>query len=185
MCQELTHSCVIGIDPGSVYLGLTTLWFDSRKFEISQVYAKTLYGNRYTQYPNINSVYGGTQSMLLGHEQYLLKHFDIVKPVAVFCESPFYNSRMPAAFGSLIKTLEHIKSACIHYDPYMHFDTVDPPTAKKAIGASGGSRDKADMLLALQRTDFYNKIIFEEVTEHAVDSVAMAYWGYKKYILGI
>lgn len=183
MSDSLDSACIIGIDPGSSYLGLSTFWIDPKTLEIQKVYSKTLYGARYIQNERVNQVFGSTQSMLSGHRKYLLNHFNTVRPMAVFCESPFYNSRMPAAFGSLMKTLEYIKNACMLSDPYMHFATVDPSTAKKAIGASGGSRDKADMLEALKKCDFYDKIIFEGVTEHAVDSVAIGYWGYRNYIL--
>lgn len=173
---------MIGIDPGSQYLGLSTLWFNTEDFSIEAVYSKTLYGNHHPQQTHLNEMYGSTQSMLIGHRRFLIDHFAITNPLGVFCESPFYNSRMPSAFGSLIKTLEYIKYACMLHDPHMLFDTIDPPTAKKAIGASGGSRDKMDMLAALEKCDFYSKIKFEEITEHAVDSVAIAYWGYKKHI---
>ena len=175
-------SCVVGIDPGSSYLGLCTLWFDSKTFEIVLVQAKTLYGGKYKQNLTINDTFGGTQSMLIGHQRYLTGHFDLVRPLAVFSESPFYNSRMPSAFGSLMKTMEHIKSACMEHDAYMHFATVDPPTAKKAIGVGGGSRDKADMIKGLDKQTWRDKIVFEEVTEHAVDAVAVAYWGYNNTI---
>lgn len=183
MCSAGTTACVVGIDPGSTFLGLSTIYFDVSSLEITQIHSKTLYGSRYIQNEKINDSFGGTQSMLIGHRKYLWNHFNLVSPLGVFCESPFYNSRMPAAFGSLIKTLEYIKNACILHDPYMKFATVDPPTAKKAIGASGGSRDKADMIKALEKMPFYKNIIFEEVTEHAVDSVAIGYWGYKNFIL--
>ncbi len=176
-------SCVIGIDPGSQYLGLSTLWINCRDLSINKIHSKTLYGARYTQHAHINESFGSTQSMLSGHRRYLLNHFNLVKPIGVFCESPFYNSRMPAAFGSLVKTLEYIKNACMLYDSHMLFSTIDPSTAKKTIGVSGGSKDKMDMLRGLEKLDFYKKIHFEEITEHAVDSVAIAYWGYKRFII--
>ena len=177
------RSCIVGIDPGSAYLGLSTIYFDSLTKQIVNIKAKTLYGAMYPQDKIINEIYGSTQSMIMGHRKALLEHFCTVNPIAVFSESPFYNSRMPAAYGSLVKTMEYIKLACIEYDSQMFFKVIDPPTAKKAVGAPGNSRDKEDVLKALAKCDFYDKIEFEEITEHAVDSIAVGIWGYKDYIV--
>jgi hypothetical protein len=39
------------------------------------------------------------------------------------------------------------------------------------------------MLKGLDNQSWRKLVVFEEVTEHAVDSIAVAYWGYKNTIL--
>ena len=104
------------------------------------------------------------------------------RPVQVYCESPFFSSFTASAFESLNRVLLVIKQCLYDFNDAIPFYKVDPPTAKKAIGAKGNAK-KDDMLIALEKQRHVLKLETptEELTEHSVDACAIGYWGYSKH----
>ena len=60
---------------------------------------------------------------------------------------------------------------------------VDPPTAKIAVGAPGrgGGKDAVRDAL-LKNKEFATEVEVDLLDEHSVDSIAIGWWGLKKWI---
>jgi hypothetical protein len=119
----------------------------------------------------------------MAHEENLYQLFCKWGPHAVICESPFLG-RFPQAFAALTETMSMIRRAVYRFDRTVYVETVDPPTAKMAVGVSGKGKDKEDVrqgVLKLQAQGvLFN--LNRDVTlldEHSIDAIAV---GYHKYL---
>ena len=170
---------IVGIDPGTETLGLATLWFNPLDMKIDSIVVETVIGSKHHYYDWVQECHSERHNKLLGHTRHLRAHFDSVLPLAIACESPFYNRLRPNAFEALLGTLSAIRQATIEHSLWRSLDTVDPPTVKKAIGAPGNA-DKIAVKAAFEKHEISNLISNPQaLTEHAIDAVCVAYWRYK------
>ncbi len=105
--------------------------------------------------------------------------------IIVASESPFFNTRRPNAFAALLEVLTMIRDSVIEYNPYQPLIGIDPPTVKKAVGAPGNA-DKTGVLSALfgiSNSLKLDKKYIDQLDEHSVDAVAVAYCAYVNQIL--
>lgn len=176
---------IIGIDPGTETLGLSILTFDAISIELQRVAAYTFVGSRLFHYSDAIAVlHGERYARLCAHQLNLLRIFQLVRPMAIVSESPFFNPRRPAAGAALVETIDCIRGAIQQYDPYRVLQLVDPSSVKNAVGAKGNA-GKDDVKKAMERLGntlpFDSETPFASLSEHAIDSVAVAYWRYKQY----
>lgn len=176
---------IIGLDPGTETLGLSILTFDAISIALQRIEAHTFIGSKLPYYSDdVALLHGERFARLRAHQYNLLRIFQLVRPVAVVSESPFFNPRRPAAGAALVETIDCIRGALQQYDPYRVLQLVDPSSVKNAVGAKGnaGKDDVKKAILTLANTwPFAPETPFHTLSEHAIDSTAVAYWRYRQY----
>lgn len=168
---------ILGIDPGTNTLGIAIVDLDLTTRIPSITMATTLNaGKEVTSYPQMIDVHGERRAKLYSHHlnlRYILQQY---KPNAVISESP-YMGRFAAAFEALVECLFMIRDTILEYDPSMPLETIDPPNAKKAVGASGRGGDKDAVrkaVLALPGLMNNTGSSLSLLDEHAIDAIAVA-----------
>lgn len=177
---------IVGIDPGSSCLGLAIIEFDLLTNKILRTTAKTFVANRFIIKNDIlTELHGERFSRIETHKVNILAALMSAKPVLIACESPFFNSRMPNAYGALTEVLVAIKSAVFEYDRTKVIRLMDPPNVKKSVGAPGNA-DKIKMkekVLALQDINYDGDVEIENLDEHSLDAIAVAYGCFKEVLM--
>ena len=104
------------------------------------------------------------------------------RPSLICCESPFYNPRMPSAFGSLTEVVSLLRSETFEFNPHIPFLTYSPQEVKQTFKQSG-KLGKLVMKEALAEDTFLmSKLLLpiENLDEHAVDAIAVGYTWVKR-----
>lgn len=188
--EELNESVcrIVGIDPGSTTLGFSVLEYDARTFNIIRTYAYTLNAGKMKL--NLQDIENHSERYARIYEimDALYKAFYEIKPNHVISESPFMAILRPSAFAPLVEVVFAIRSALRQYDPLMPLDLIDPPSAKNAVGAPGNAKkDKVkEAVVALLPILCFDEVesgcTFDQLDEHAVDGLAIAYSRWKKLV---
>lgn len=172
---------IVGLDPGSVSLGVGVFNIDLTNFRIVSSDAWTLNGSKLLGKESwIESTHGSRVGRIASLEEELLGIFMRVQPNAIASESPFFNSRFPQAYGALTEVMCTIRRAVMHYDLWTPLHLIDPPTVKMAVGVKGNA-DKDQMKVAvgnLAEIQYRGIIPFEQLDEHSIDALAVAYSHY-------
>jgi Holliday junction resolvasome RuvABC endonuclease subunit len=172
---------LIGIDPGTEMLGVACITFSVTTLEIHSTTAETFSGSKLPLDRWLAEVHTHRIARLEAHKLNLLRIFRQVNPIAVVCETPYFNRRMPSAFEALVQAMNAIRFAVWEYDPYLQLDTIDPSGAKKAAGVVGKIKGKdkkspvRDAILALTEIKYAGAVPLEMLDEHSIDSIAVAY----------
>lgn len=182
-----TENCVchlMAIDPGSSSLGVAVYEIHLNTLAIISSTAFTLTANQSNHYLKEHSkMYGDKMARLNSLQADLSELFDYYRPALVVCESPFFNRFTPNAYAILTEMVNLIKYTLFQFNNHIPFFTVDPPTAKKAIGAKGNAK-KDEMTLAIDDIRHMLKLKNNpfDLDEHSIDALAIGYFGWKKYI---
>lgn len=176
---------VAAIDPGTNTLGTAILDVDLYTGQVYLVDAQTFSGNRmFGTYQNMLSVHGERRTKLHAHEQVLLSWMQFYLPHVVICESPFLG-RFPQAYEALVECKMAIRNAVMQYDLTLPLETVDPPSAKMAVGAptkrpKGMSKDdfKLTVKTAIAKLPIVNisSRSLSSLDEHSSDAIAVGYF---------
>ena len=176
---------IVSIDPGTNTLGVALLEVDLVYFNITLLNAFTLNsGTNIHAFPTVLESHGERYTKLFSHSQNLLIIFNQYHPHSVICESPFLG-RFPQAFEALVECKIMIRNALLSHDPSMPLETVDPPTAKLAVGAPGRGGDKEVVKKAILNLDnlvLPNVNFIESLDEHSIDAIAVGYYKAKQVI---
>lgn len=175
---------VIGIDPGSETLGLAIIEFDVATLKIVNTQARTFVGTKMVDLDNWNGIiHGDRLGRIQAHKRNLLSVFRNVNPIQVCCESPFYSQRRPSAFGVLMEVLTAIRDAVLEYDSWKILFVIDPPTVKKAVGASGNAKKEVvrEKVIELKELNYLGDTPIEDLDEHSIDAIAVAYCRFKMF----
>lgn len=182
---------IVGIDPGTDTLGACVTNVElSGAFRMTVIDVITFNGTlhlkhnrRYQEYAKVN---GDRFARIRAIEEALIDWFNRHKPHLVCSESPFmYHS--PHAFASLTESLTSIKAALYKYDSDQNLFLVPPQMAKSAIGSTKSTDKKEGVKPALKKlledqfkSGFYlgPNMNLDEMTEHELDAVAVAYTRY-------
>lgn len=186
MSYPLPHplrATVIGIDPGSMNLGLGAIQFDCDTLAITAVYTQTFDGSRLPSHDHIGEVHGAMVQRLEAHRENLIRLFNEMRPVGFACESPFYSQRTPSAFGVLTQVVGTIRSALFWHSPWQELTMVDPPRVKNAVGAKGGSgKDPVrEAILAIPELNLPGGQNLSWCDEHEIDALAVAYFRFLEF----
>lgn len=176
---------LMAIDPGSSSLGVAIYELNLKTFDIIRTTAFTVHATGLSQYSkHASNQYGDRFARFAAMENELMELFESIRPSIVICESPFFSRFTPSAFSVLTELVSIIQKTLFNFNNQIPFFKVDPPTAKKAIGAKGNAK-KDDMTIALEKVADKLKLVnpVTELDEHAVDACAIGYHGYKKYVL--
>lgn len=178
--QEVTHFNVLGIDPGSAHLGVAVYTLDLKTKEIVSVNAFTIDALK-SKYFNKQEVklFGEKivriRSMVSEMQEVLHEY----RPGLVVFESPFFNRFTPSAYGALKELLIALKLSLLDYNQSIPMADVDPPSAKKAIGAKGNAKkeDMTDALkLHVKKQGIPLLVEIDDLDEHSIDACAIGYW---------
>jgi Holliday junction resolvasome RuvABC endonuclease subunit len=169
--------CIAGIDPGSETLGFGALKVNVVTLEIVESTAFTFVGSKLAKDTWLGDVHGARAGRISAHEDNLVDIFNYYRPNLVASESPFYSQFRPQAFGALTETVDAIRGALWRYDCWLSLFMIDPPTVKKAVGAtSHAKKDEVKAaLMALTDLNYNGPTPIELLDEHSVDALAVAY----------
>lgn len=179
---------IVGIDPGSTTLGFSVLEYDARTLKIVRTYAYTFNAGKMKL--NLQDIENHSERYARIYElmEAIYDAFVELKPTFVISESPFMALRQPQAYGALVEVVFAIRSALRKYDPTMMLDLIDPPRAKNAVGAPGNAKKdqvQAALIKLLPVINFdevLSAASFDELDEHSVDGIAIAYSRWKKLV---
>ena len=166
---------IVGVDPGSNYVGVSVLNINSSTFQINSIASETINLSKIKSRtePNYDITY--KMDNLL---QYLISLFNTIIPSVVSIENPFMFSKRPGAVIPLAKSLAIIEQAAITYNDGVLIYRISPSEVKNAIGAKGNA-DKDTMLTTLEHHSILRHYIdIERMSEHEIDAVAMGYGAY-------
>lgn len=173
-----TWARIVGIDPGSTNLGFAVMDFDIVSRRILSTHAFTVRCEKAITGLSYSEIFGNRLGRIDAMRQALYGHFLHFQPNFVISETPFMGNHA-AAYGALVETLGGIREALAMYDPFMPLQGIDPPSAKRAVGAAGNAK-KPQMQEAvgkLLNVIQYNSALsgdFYSLDEHSVDAIAIA-----------
>lgn len=178
---------IAAIDPGTNTLGISFIDVDLKHRTITVVDSTTYRADSRVKEESLIYETRGDRAARL-HFHYhnfgaLLRQF---QPHAVIAESPFMG-RFPAAFEALCECREMLRRAVADYNPTIPLELVDPPTAKKAVGAlvqKGSKENVRDSVLALKDLRWALPYPIELLDEHCYDSIACGYFLGKLVLAG-
>ncbi len=172
---------ILGIDPGTNKLGVSVLDVCLATNAISLRFSQTFDGHVMSRdYRYVSRVHGDKVARLEAHRENLYILLTHWQPHEVVSEAP-YLGRFPAAYAALVECLTAVRHALSAYDWNMPLLTVDPPTAKNAVGVNGKSGDKDLMAAAVHRLVDLGfllnpeGIVLSSLDEHSIDSIAVGY----------
>lgn len=105
-------------------------------------------------------------------------------PDMVVIEDAYLNRRQPTSYRSLSEGIVYLEDAIRAYDDTLPMMIVEPSVAKRAVGAK--MTKTCDKKLIVREAIKNNKSIllppdFDDMTEHAVDSLALGFTGCKEW----
>ena len=179
-----SHYVVLGIDPGTETLGVAVLGVDLVDLSVYAYSAITLHASHSCNSLSVDSLTFGDRfarlNSLANSVQSQCAHF---QPHSVIAESPFLG-RFPQSFEALVDCLSVLRRTVAAYDPGLVLETVDPPSAKKAVGVNPKGSTKEDIKNAVLRLPIhrYPGVHFENLEEHATDAIAVAWYRVQQVI---
>jgi Holliday junction resolvasome RuvABC endonuclease subunit len=183
---ESSWVTLIGIDPGSETLGVSILSFDAN-FTIRRLEAATFIGSKLPRLEDTELVHGARHARIQAHYHNLLSLLLQYQPIAIACESPFFQAARPQAYGALTEVVGMIRAALLTYRPNLELNLIDPPTVKKAVGAKGnaGKDGVKNAIINHQVIDSHYRGVVPiwELDEHSLDAIAVVY-GYFQALRG-
>lgn len=178
---------LLSIDPGSAHLGVAVYRVRFNTKELIESFAFTIEAKHSKDYlRDYSNQFGDKYARLTAMKNELYSVFDTYRPSLVICESPFFNSFTPNAFSILTELVNLIQMTLREFNNSIPFYKVDPPRAKKAVGAKGNAK-KEEMTIAIDRFKETLKLnsSVELLDEHSIDALAIGYYGYIHYVLNL
>lgn len=166
---------VMGIDPGTDTLGVGLVSIDLETQAITLTDGLTFTAHQQLVHSeSLIEVLGYRHTRLLKLSEALKRCIGHIQPHAIICEAP-YLGRFPQAYGALVECLAMIRSVVFAYDPGLMLHTIDPASAKAALGVSGQSQQKLDVREALvNHPRLQPHVDFNQLDEHAFDALLVA-----------
>lgn len=174
--QGEDEATLIGLDPGTVLLGVAELTFRLDTFEVTRIHAVTLDGSKLPGSAWAAHMFGDRFRRIEALKAALTSTFERVHPVAIATEAPFYNRLRPNAYGALMEVVCALREAVRDYHFWRHLYPIDPPTVKRAVGASGNAKKEEVLAKLLTRTELVAVCDppIATLDEHAIDAIAVA-----------
>lgn len=177
---------VVGVDPGTNTVGFSVFEWSPVSRRIVKSMAFTMQGAKMIGDDAFIETHGERVRRVAIIRDNVYRLFHTFNPHYVAVEKPFFNAMRPGAFEPLLQSLAAVTDALWMYDPSMAIMPVDPPSAKKAVGAHGAAK-KDDMLKAvtalsetLNFDTFLSARTLEQLDEHSIDALAIGYWGLRQ-----
>nr|DAP96957.1 MAG TPA: RuvC [Caudoviricetes sp.] len=171
---------IIGIDPGTVNLGICILDIDPYTYQFQDIKAYTVIARRLPYFDIQTALtHGETTARIHAYQHYLYQLFQDQHPSIVACEEPFYHRLHPGSYKPLVALLTHIQQALYQYNPYLPITLMSPLSVKKAVNAQG-SKDKDAVRQGLLHYQPFSlsESFLNVLDEHAVDACAVCAYVY-------
>lgn len=172
---EVNTFNILGIDPGTDTIGFSVITIDIDSLEVVSVKAWTVKASKLLDEQSLEVQIHSTRFSRLKIISNIFE--DILysfTPTIVVSEAPFFNRLRPSAYAPLVETVFILQKTLNNWDDYKPLYMCDPPTVKKAIGASARA-DKHAVKVAIKTLEELKVIDFETLDEHSVDATAVAY----------
>ena len=177
---------ILGIDPG-MKTGVGALTIDYATNTLLKTEAYTIKVDRLYDRSGVEEDVHGERKVNLINLQHAVTHYlEQYHPSEVAIEAPFYNRLMPMAYGSLMEVVTMVISSVTAFDTNIRITMYPPMSVKKLIGAKAVARDtekgKILVKMAISRIpEIMNTLQhdLDELSEHAIDGVAIAYTLFK------
>jgi len=173
--------CLVGIDPGTTFLGFGVLYFDPVTLRLAHASSELLRGEKLALDPWYISTHGPRASRVQAMRDRLCALFQMLRPLAVSAEGNFMNPHRPQAYGALVESVACIHQALQAVNYYQPLYMFEPSVVKKAVGA-GGAADKEGVNKALHTLGldqiYRAHISLQCASEHETDALAIAYTKY-------
>lgn len=178
--------CLVGIDPGTRYLGYSRMMIDSGN-RILSVDSETIVAERSVWYDRqMSMVCGDSVARIYSYRSELLQRFTRDRPTLIACESPFFHRLHPGSYGPLVETFAMIREVVWQYDSHLVLAGVPPMVVKKSIGARSNAT-KEEMTEALIQYPLLKGVLSKgyiaELDEHSVDAIAVVNALYRSRVL--
>lgn len=167
---------ILGIDPGSQFLGTAIINVDIATLNINYSLAWTFKGDTLIKDNNwLAQLHGARYDRIFAHKLNLLDLMRYYSPLYIASESPFMNTRMPNAYGALLEVINAIKQAVIEFDAWRTLHLIPPSSVKNAVGAAGAANKGTmkDKISALKELNYRGDINL--LDEHSIDALSVAY----------
>ncbi len=167
----------VSIDPGSRFCGACAYEFNTGLDTMRVLDAYTLRMHRIHRARTLSMDLDEppTVERLRELEDALYRFFDAWKPGLVSCESAYFKQQ-PKPYEILTLCIGATRTALRRYDDHQRLHLIEPSVAKNDVGVKGGANDKDLTRAALQRIpDLLLPDNYLELTEHAVDAIAIGY----------
>ena len=173
---------IIAIDPGINHFGVTVCQIKDEKIE--ECVTNTIHvKEKYLSKEAIKKI--GLRQCKIDYLNEIFKNYiEYYKPLVVCIESPFYNMKRPAAFLPLVELLYQLRLTLRLESPDTNYQTFEPSTIKKAVGASAICKKEEVKVHVLEKKEIFSlkNANIEDLDEHSIDSLAILYT-YVKTIL--
>lgn len=189
LAQQGPDYCfIVGIDPGSVTMGVAALAVRIDDLTLLRVDSFTIdankpCGGRVTS-PWLEETYTARSIRMMEINKRLQTAFDHYQPLQVACEVPFYNPRNPNAYGVLVEVVKTVEAAVYEWNPWRPLYRIEATAAKKSVNPS----NEADRLRIKAIKDSKQRIketvrIFpplqfldlEKMSEHEIDATVVGF----------
>lgn len=176
MSQVYDTVRIMGIDPGSNFLGVGVLYIDLKTDNIVDIKSVPI---DLTKLVKIKPLY---RTPLL-HRLLLLKHritkiYNHFLPTHLAMETSFINMKRLGAVIPLTQSITILQTTVSELHPLIHIYNYSPHNIKKSLGfkSQRGKDDKELMYQAVKSNKELNKhISIDKLTEHEIDAIAIAY----------
>lgn len=164
---------IIGIDPGN-NLGISVLYIDCYSNAIKHIDSMTYVLDSYVE----DETYNVLLERLMKLKEIVTNIVSYTRPVMVCLEASFMNSRFPKSVIQLSQYVGTIEVTTRSVYPWSKILKLPPKYIKARCGA-GGTADKDDMRNNLSKIPcIASNINLSYLSEHSIDSLAMAYVAY-------
>ena len=180
------YGAILGIDPGTETLGIASIEYDYRTFEIRGSEARTFKGSKLNQDNWVEEVHGSRFARIRAHCENLARILRLVNPDHIVSESPFVSRAHPQAGLALTELIMSLKWTVFEWNPTISIEFIDPPSVKNAVGAKGNADKFAvrGRVLSMPEFRYAGRVPIDELDEHSIDALAVSYSAYlaiKKY----
>lgn len=178
---------VVGIDPGN-NLGLSCLEVDYDTKEVKALQARTDDLSKYIEkyYQDVVDHHGKAVAKILVIEKVLGGYAEFWCPDFIVHETAFARVGGIDAFASLRECILSIKLAAYRYKRLVQVKAINPNTVKYCVVGEKSS-DKSQVISGLKRLKNLDlsEIKLEDLDEHGVDAIAIAYTFIDRHIFGV
>jgi Holliday junction resolvasome RuvABC endonuclease subunit len=175
---------LFAIDPGSDTLGIALLELDLVTLELTVVWVQTFTASTVTRRAGeAENAYFARLRRVRHHYTNFYKLLTQFQPHLVTAEAP-YLGRFATAFEALVEVRGALQNALHDYNPDLILTLVDPPSAKKAVGAivkKGSKENVAQSVLACSKLKWGDDVEIGTIDEHGFDAIAVGVWRAQQY----
>lgn len=172
---------ILGIDPGTMKLGIAIITVNRHTLEIISSTATTFNADKMLPRNSwMAEVYGERAARIAELEEAIYEWLLFYRPSDVVSESPFFNSTRPMAYGALVEILSAVRRAVQRYCNWMALHLISPSEVKNAVGAKGdGNKDAVQKrILAMTSLNYVGLGGLEALDNNGIDGLAVAFSRY-------